>query len=62
VTAPTPKPRGKPPLTDGVGITRHLIGLTPRTLQLLDQYRERYGLRSRSAAVRHMIERATASA
>jgi hypothetical protein len=45
---------GRKPLEDG--LVRHLIGLTPRHINLLDQYQDRHRLASRSAAMRHMIE------
>jgi hypothetical protein len=45
---------GRKPLSDG--ILRRLYSLTPRHVELLDGYRQRHGLRTNSAALRHMIE------
>lgn len=50
---------GRKPLADG--ITRRLFALTPRHSELLEQYRQRHGLRSASAAIRHLIESSTAA-
>lgn len=45
---------GRKPLADG--ITRRLFSLTTRHNELLEQYRRRHGLRSASAAIRHLLE------
>jgi hypothetical protein len=45
---------GRKPLAEG--IVRRLFALTPRHLELLEQYRQRHELASGSAAMRHLIE------
>lgn len=45
---------GRKPLASG--IVRRLFSLTTRHNELLEQYRQRHGLRSASEAIRHLLE------
>jgi len=45
---------GRKPLADG--IVRRLFALTPRHLEIIEQYRKRHQLKSGSAALRHLLE------
>jgi len=47
---------GRKPLADG--IVRRLFALTPRHLEILEQYRQHHQLKSGSAAMRHLLEHA----
>jgi hypothetical protein len=48
------KGAGRKPLADGT--VRRLYSLTPRHVELLEQYRQKHGLSTNSAALRHLIE------
>jgi DNA-binding PadR family transcriptional regulator len=45
---------GRKPLSEG--ITRRLYSLTPRHVELLEQYRQTHALSTNSAALRHLID------